>query len=161
MIEIRPADTPTDLDAARALFREYAASLPFSLDYQGFDAELAALPGKYAPPLGRILIAWKGSTPVGCIAVRPLAAASGDAAPVCEMKRMYVKPEARGLGVGRALGEELLRVARSSGYVTMKLDTESDFAAAVGLYRSLGFMECPRYNDDPMPNTIWMSKALT
>lgn len=160
MVTIRAADSPADLDAARELFREYAASLPFSLDYQGFDTELAALPGKYAPPGGRILLAWEGSTPLGCIAVRPLAALDDDAAPVCEMKRMYVRPTARGLGVGRALGKELLRVARAAGYATMKLDTESDFAAAVALYRSLGFAECPRYNDDPMPNTIWMSIML-
>jgi GNAT superfamily N-acetyltransferase len=160
-INIRPVESAADLALAADLFREYAASLPFALDYQGFDAELATLPGKYAPPTGVILLA---STPagvaIGCIALRPLAPGSGDPTPVCEMKRMYVKPGFRGVGAGRRLAERLLSHARAAGYALMKLDTESEFTAAVTLYRSLGFVECPRYNDDPMPGTLWMSLRL-
>ncbi len=161
MIDIRSADSPSDLDAARELFREYAASLPFSLAYQGFEDELAGLPGKYAAPLGRILLAWDGPSAVGCIAVRPLVAQPRDLTPVCEMKRMYVRPQARGRKVGRALCEGLLAFSRNAGYRLMKLDTESDFVAATALYRSMGFTPCPRYNDDPLPSTIWMSKVLS
>ena len=159
-IELVPARSNAELAAAAALFREYAASLPFPLDYQGFEEELATLPGKYADPGGVILLARRQGTYVGCIAMRPLAAMPGDPAPVCEMKRMYVRPTARGLGLGRSLALALLDHARASGYRMMKLDTESDFVAAVALYRSLGFAEIPRYNDDPMPSTIWMGLPL-
>jgi GNAT superfamily N-acetyltransferase len=160
-VEIVDAVTREQLDAARALFREYAASLPFPLDYQGFDAELAALPGKYAAPGGCIVLAkWRGAW-VGCIAMRPLDASgyrAGDATPACEMKRMYVQPRARGLKLGRLLGEALLERAKAAGYRCMKLDTEDDFVAACALYRALGFIACERYNDDPLPGTIWMKR---
>lgn len=145
------------------LFREYVASLPFPLDYQGFDAEVASLPGKYAMPGGCILLARRGGEYVGCIALRPLDASglrASDVEPVCEMKRMYVRPAGRGLGIGRMLSEELLAFARGAGYRTMKLDTESTFVAATALYRALGFAECERYNDDPQPDTIWMKRAV-
>jgi GNAT superfamily N-acetyltransferase len=168
-IRIIHARSSEDLAAAAILFREYVASLPFPLDYQGFDAEVAALPGKYAAPSGCILLAWRnlvGRTEgeyLGCIALRPLDPSGlrkGDVAPVCEMKRMYVRPPARGLGAGRLLAEELISFAREAGYRMMKLDTESTFVAATALYRSLGFVECERYNDDPQPETIWMRRAL-
>lgn len=161
------ATSPADLAVAATLFREYVASLPFPLDYQGFDNEVANLPGKYAQPQGCILIAWQrtalNQTPVGCIAMRPLDPSSlraGDIEPVCEMKRMYVQPAARGLRLGRLLAERLLDEARKSGYRMMKLDTETTFTAATTLYRSLGFVECERYNDDPQPDTIWMRLKL-
>jgi GNAT superfamily N-acetyltransferase len=161
VILVRPCETAGDLALAAALFREYAASLPFPLDYQGFDAELATLPGKYAPPNGVILLAGTPEgVPIGCIALRPLAPSFGDPTPVCEMKRMYVKPGFRGMGAGRLLAECLLSHARAAGYALMKLDTESEFTEALTLYRSLGFVECPRYNDDPMPGTLWMSLKL-
>lgn len=162
-VSIVDAVTPEQLDAARALFREYAASLPFALDYQGFDAELAALPGKYAAPGGCILLAQLRGEWVGCIAMRPLDVSGyreGDARPACEMKRMYVQPHVRGLKIGRLLGEQLLTRAKRAGYASMKLDTEEDFAAACALYRSLGFVACERYNDDPLPGTIWMKRDL-
>jgi GNAT superfamily N-acetyltransferase len=158
--ELTAAESATDLATAAELFREYAASLPFPLDYQGFEEELASLPGKYAHPGGVILLARHQGEPAGCIALRPLASMPGDAAPVCEMKRMYVRPSARGRGLGRALAERLIAHARALGYRTMKLDTESDFTAAVTLYRALGFTDTPRYNDDPMPNTMWMAVRL-
>lgn len=165
--QITAASTSADFKVAASLFREYVASLPFPLDYQGFDHEVANLPGKYVEPAGCILIGWQvegnNKTPVGCIAMRPLAADSlrpGDIEPVCEMKRMYVKPSGRGTGLGRQLAVQLLDQARRSGYRTMKLDTETTFAAATALYRSLGFFECERYNDDPQPDTIWMRLTL-
>lgn len=159
-LSIHEAQSPEDLAIAASLFREYARSLPFPLDYQGFEEELSSLPGKYAPPKGVILIARFRGEPVGCIAMRPLAPMPGDPEPVCEMKRMYVRPSARGLKLGRLLADSLLNHARRAGYAMMKLDTESDFIPAVTLYRSLGFVECPDYNGDPMPNTLWMSKRL-
>jgi GNAT superfamily N-acetyltransferase len=151
------------LHDARALIVEYARGIAdiaaCSLEHQGFAHEVASLPGLYAPPRGRLLLALSGSEPVGCIALRPLP----DLGPgVCEMKRMYVRPSARGRGVGRLLAQRLLADARAIGYRLMKLDSDTDprFAAAVVLYRSLGFTDCPNYNDDPDPRTMWMEKGL-
>jgi GNAT superfamily N-acetyltransferase len=160
-LSILEAQSPRELAIAADLFREYARSLPFPLDYQGFEEELASLPGKYAPPAGAIFIASHDDIPVGCIAMRPLTPMPGDPSPVCEMKRMYVRPTARGLSLGRLLATTLLDRARTAGYAMMKLDSESDFTPALTLYRSLGFVECPDYNNDPMPNTVWMSKLLS
>lgn len=146
---------------ASALFREYAAGLPFSLCFQGFEDELKTLPGKYARPHGTIILANRvtaDGTPgeaVGCVALRPILDER-----TCEMKRMYVKPTCRGLGVGRMLAEELIRFARGAGYARMLLDSEPDFAAAMGLYRSLGFVDTERYNDDPHPQTVFMELRL-
>jgi arabinose-5-phosphate isomerase len=153
------------LEQAKALFTEYVRSLAFSLDYQDIDAELATLPGKYAPPQGCIFIAVVDGQPMGCIALRPIAGmphdlVQGRPARVCEMKRMYVRPAARGLGLGRLLASAIIEFATAAGYDQMKLDTESDFTAAVSLYRSLGFTDCPRYNNDPQPNTLWMARPL-
>lgn len=160
------AEKEPELSVARTLFREYVASLSFSLDYQGIDDELASLPGRYNPPSGCILLAMDDERrAIGCIALRQIDAMAWDvtdgrAMRVCEMKRMYVPPAARGRGIARALAERLIAFAQTAGYERMKLDTEHDFIAAVGLYRSLGFVDCPRYNDDPQPNTIWMCKDL-
>lgn len=162
-VEVCPAASASDLGLARELFSEYAASLPFSLCFQGFDEELATLPGKYASPAGEILIARDHTGPLGCVAVRPIDPLPGDPAdarPVCEMKRLYVRPAARGIGAGRALCERLIADARAMGYRTMKLDSEPDFDAAVGLYRSLGFAPIGRYNDDPHPQTIYLGLRL-
>jgi len=142
------------------LCREYAASLPFSLCFQGFEEEMRALPGKYAAPWGCILLAYEGDEPVGCVAVREIEAGEDDAGRVCEMKRMFTRPAYRGRGIGRELAVRLLGEARAAGYGTMKLDSESTFAAAIALYRSLGFRDIPRYNDDPHPHTVWMAIEL-
>ena len=154
--------------AARA-FAEYAASIAdvagCSLQHQGFERELRDLPGLYAPPRGRMLLAVDdaGQAPgsdaavLGCIALRPLPALGPG---VCEMKRMYVRPAARGRGIGRLLGERLLAEARAAGYAVMKLDTSDTMHAAIGLYRSLGFEPCARYNDDPMADTLWFERRL-
>ena len=157
---VTDADTPERIAVVGDLFREYAASLPFSLCFQGFEQELAALPGKYSPPEGRLLIGWVDDVPRGCVAFRPIEAAPGDPEPVCEMKRLYVQPAARGLSLGRRLCHRLLDEASLAGYQFMKLDTEPDFEAAQGLYRSLGFKSIPRYNDDPHPQTVYLGRLL-
>lgn len=153
---VQPAAFPADAAIVADLFREYAASLDFSLGYQGFEAELAALPGKYASPGGGVLLAIVDGVAAGCVAMRAIERPPDGPEPVCEMKRMYVRPAFRGLKLGRRLAEQLLAAARAAGYRRMLLDSESTFTAAVTLYRSLGFVEIPRYNDDPMPCTLWM-----
>jgi putative acetyltransferase len=158
-VEIRLALSPSEVADAARLFREYAESLPFSLDYQGFEQELAALPGRYAPPGGRLFIAYdEAGAPAGCIALRDI---SAQLAPgTCEMKRLYVRPAYRRSGLGRRLCVRLIAEAREAGYRVMKLDTSSDMHSAVRLYRSLGFVECERYNDDPMADTLWFELNL-
>jgi putative acetyltransferase len=173
MYHVVAATLPEHFTSARALFSEYIQSLPFSLDYQGVDGELALLgtpASAFAPRGGCILLAIEAEDvrdrlvrAVGCIAMRPLAATGyreGDERMCCEMKRMYVQPAHRGRGLGRMLCESLLSQARAAEYRQMKLDTEADFVEACALYKSFGFMTCERYNDDPMPGTIWMSKRL-
>lgn len=166
-VTVHAVVTARDLGAAEGLFREYAAGLPesaqVSLAHQGFEGEMSSLPGKYAGPAGCIMLARLHGTAVGVVALRPLdlsGVRAGDPTPICEMKRMYVKPSARGLGAGRALAAALIDYARAAGYRMMKLDTEPDFSAAIAVYRSLGFSEVPRYNDDPVSCTLWMGLRL-
>lgn len=160
-ILLQHVQTEPGLSVAAGLFREYAAGLPFSLCFQGFDDELKTLPGRYAQPRGTIILAHRvladgtAGEAVGCVALRAILDER-----TCEMKRMYVKPTCRGLGVGRFLAEELIRFARGAGYARMLLDSEPDFAAAMGLYRSLGFQPTERYNDDPHPQTVFMERRL-
>ncbi len=153
-MDIRAATSAEDLSRAKVLFREYAESLPFSLCFQGFEEELAGLPGRYAPPGGRLLLAVEGGEAVGCIALRALGPG------VCEMKRLYVKPGRRAGGLGRLLAERLIAEARGIGYRAMRLDTSEDMTAARRLYESLGFYRIERYNDDPMEDTIFMEAGL-
>lgn len=155
MAAIRPAAFPADLDTVRALFTEYIASLGLDLSFQNVEAELAALPGAYAPPLGALLLAEQDGQAFGIGAMRPLPDGSA------EMKRMYVRPAARGLGGGRALAAALIAAAYAGGYRCMRLDTQRDFTAAVALYRSLGFIETARYNDNPLPGALFMALDLT
>ncbi len=146
---------PTDLPAITQLFRAYAASLPVDLGYQGFEEELASLPGKYAPPRGALLIARDAdSAALGCVAMRPL---DED---VCEMKRLYVAPEGRGAGLGRALAEAIIETARAAGYREMRLDTLASMAGAQALYRALGFVEIAPYYDTPIEGTMFMGLKL-
>lgn len=154
-ITLRPAHFPDDLPAIRTLFKEYLDSLGLDLSFQNVDAELAALPGLYAPPQGALLIAERDGHPIGIGAMRPLP--DGTA----EMKRMYLRPAARGTGAGRALATALIEAARDAGYTIMRLDTQRDFTAAVALYRSLGFRETARYNDNPLPGALFMALDLT
>jgi ribosomal protein S18 acetylase RimI-like enzyme len=152
---IRPAGRP-DIDPVAALFREYAASLPVDLGYQGFEAELAGLPGAYAPPSGLLLLAASAAgDPLGCVGVRALAEPG-----TCEMKRLHVCPAARGLGIGRALAVAASQAAAAAGYTAMRLDTLADMTAAQALYRTLGFIRTPAYYDSPVSGTIFMRKVL-
>lgn len=153
-VTIRPACFPADLATVRTLMTEYIASLQLDLSFQDVDAEMAALPGFYVPPRGALLLAEHGGAAVGIGAMRPLADGS------IEMKRMYVCPAARGLGAGRALAAALVAAAWASGAPLMRLDTQRDFTAAVALYRSLGFTETPRYNDNPLPGALFMALDL-
>ncbi len=156
--------TPDDLATARDLFAEYAASIAHlagaSLNAQRFDEELATLPGRYAEPKGRIYIALLNDQPAGCAALRPIDTLPGDAGPVCELKRMYVRPAHRGLHLGRHLINQILTDARAIGYGTMKLDTDPRLAAANVLYKSLGFQPTPKFNNDPDPCTLYMALPL-
>jgi putative acetyltransferase len=158
LAEVRQALTRAEIEDAAALFREYAASLPFSLCFQGFEQELATLPGRYGPPSGRLFVAYSGGVPVGCVALRDISEQTGPG--TCEMKRLYVAPPQRGSGLGRRLCEVLIAGARAMGYRVMKLDTSGDMHAAQGLYRALGFRPCERYNDDPLEDTLWFELTL-
>jgi putative acetyltransferase len=153
-LEIRPASSPDDLDRARVLFQEYAASLPFDLSFQDFDRELAGLPGAYAPPSGALLVAIDEGVAAGCIALRILEPG------VCEMKRLYVRPAHRGSGLGRSLVEAILREARALGYERMRLDTVPGMEAAIALYRACGFREIAPYRPNPIPGALFLEADL-
>ena len=140
----------SDVDEARALFREYAASLPFALDFQGFDRELAEFPGDYAPPRGALLLA-RGA---GCVGLRPLDATT------CELKRLYVRPPARGTGLGRRLAEAIIAEGRRLGYQRMRLYTVPGMSAALSLYAELGFREIPPYRANPIPGAVFLELEL-
>lgn len=151
---IRPALLPQDLGTVRALFREYAAGLGIDLGFQGFEEELATLPGRYAPPEGRLLLAWTDDEAVGCIALRPLAERN------CEMKRLYVRPGARGRQLGRRLAERVCQEARDAGYARICLDTLATMHSAQALYRSLGFREIGAYVFNPVPGSRFFARDL-
>ena len=137
----------------RRLFREYAASLEIDLGYQDFEAEFAALPGKYAPPLGELFLAGAED---GCIGVRPLAENG-----VCEMKRLYVAASGRGQGLGQALVETAIDFAKRAGYREMRLDTLDTMTPAIALYRKFGFEEIPAYYDTPVGCSLFMALRLS
>jgi putative acetyltransferase len=154
MLAITRAESPADLAEARELFGEYASGLGFGLDFQGFADEVEALERAYAPPSACILIArWHGVA-VGCVAVRPLDGST------CELKRMYVRGRLRGLGIGRCLASVARAAAREMGYARMRLDTVPAMAAAIELYRSLGFVEIPPYRPNPVPGALFMELDL-
>ena len=142
------------LDDARRLMEEYAESLPFDLGFQGFETEVATLPGSYAPPAGRLLVARRENDSVGCIALRPLAA------DIVELKRLWVRPEARGAGAGRLLVGEALQQARSAGYARVRLDTAPGMESAQALYRSFGFIAIPPYRPNPVPGATFLELAF-
>lgn len=146
---------PGDLAAVGTLFQEYAASLDVDLAFQGFGAELAGLPGAYAPPAGCLLLVRDGG-PAGCVAVRPIALEGA-----CEVKRLYVRPGWRGIGLGRDLVAAALDFARDAGYGRAMLDTLPSMAAAAALYRSLGFTETAPYGSAAaLPGTLFFQKPL-
>ena len=154
MVTITDARFPDDAAIVRTLLREYAAALPVDLDFQDFEAEVATLPGKYARPRGRLLLARDGNRVLGCIGMRPLAGND------CEMKRLYVRPDARGLNLGRLLVERLLDEARNAGYTRMFLDTLPTMEAAQRLYAQLGFEETEAYVFNPVAGTKYMVRML-
>ena len=153
-VEIVPASTPQQIEQARTLFLEYASSLGFDLGFQDFDEEVANLPGDYAPPSGTILLASTRGEAAGCVAVRALDAET------CEMKRLYVRPSARGAGVGRLLAEAVIEAARAAGYRRMRLDTVPSMREARDLYAKLGFREVDPYRYNPIPDTSFMELDL-
>ena len=156
MLSIINSDTPEHIAAVRELFLEYEKWLGMSLCFQGFEEELATLPGKYAPPRGRLLLAYSDDELAGCIALRPL-----DSDNVCEMKRLYVRDRFRGRGVGASLIERVIADAREIGYSKMLLDTHPEkMGKAVELYRSHGFVEIPPYYDNPHCGVLFMSLDL-
>ncbi|MEO7116875.1 MAG: GNAT family N-acetyltransferase [Caldimonas sp.] len=157
-IELRRPATPDDFADAVRIFREYAASLDVDLCFQNFEAELASLPGEYAPPGGQLIVAYADGELAGCGAMRPLADA--DDANACEMKRLYVRDSCRGVGLGRILAQALLDEARSAGYSAMLLDTLDDMEAARELYASLGFVEIPPYYFNPVPGAHYLKADL-
>src|SRR5918912_2666522 len=145
------AESPEQIAQARELFLEYAGWLGFSLCFQNFDKELAELPGAYAPPRGRLLLAQQAGETAGCIALRPIL----DGA--CEMKRLYVRPAFRGQGLGRELAVRVIEEARTLGYERMLLDTLPDkMAGAIKVYRSLGFTEIGPYYQTPDEGFLFM-----
>ena len=148
--------TPDDLAATIALFRAYAASLGVDLAYQDFEAELAAMPGKYAPPTGELLLA-RGAdgAPLGCVGLRAI-----DPVGCCEMKRLYVSPDARGMGLGRTLVEAVLDAAARLGFRELRLDTLPDMSDAQALYARMGFVRIAPYYDTPIAGTVFMARRL-
>ncbi|NVO05850.1 MAG: GNAT family N-acetyltransferase [Rhodoferax sp.] len=147
-----------DLDGVRTLFQEYAQSLNVDLCFQNFEAELQGLPGDYAQPRGCLLLATVAGEVAGCCALRPLD--SVDYASACEMKRLYVRPAFRGLGLGRRLAEAILEQARQAGYGCVLLDTLSDMEAARALYDDLGFEDIPPYYFNPIAGAHYLKAEL-
>lgn len=143
-VDISPANTSGDLLQVRQLFLEYEVSLGVSLCFQNFQTELATLPGDYAPPDGCLLIALYQKEVAGCVALKKLSDG------VCEMKRLFVRPQYRGAKIGRALADRVIQHARRIGYGRMRLDTLPKLEAALALYKSLGFEEIAPYHDYPM-----------
>jgi putative acetyltransferase len=141
-----------DLEHVRRLFAEYERDLPFDLSFQDFQAELASLPGRYAPPSGRLMLARCGDVLVGCVALRQI----GEG--ICEMKRLFVQPAFRGRGFGKALAGAIVEEARRIGYKRMRLDTVLE--PAKSLYRSLGFREIPPYQQVPIAGVVFMELEL-
>jgi putative acetyltransferase len=140
----------SDIEEVRALIREYAASLPFALDFQDFDRELNELPGDYAPPKGALLLA-RGA---GCVGLRPIDETT------CEMKRLYVRRSARGTGLGRRLAEAAITEARTLGYTRMRLDTVPGMDSAQSLYERLGFEDISPYRANPIPGARFLELEL-
>jgi putative acetyltransferase len=156
MLTIVKAETPAQVGTAREMIEEYAAWLEFKLCFQGYEEEIQSLPGKYAPPSGRLLLALWDGRPAGVIALRPL-----EEPGVCEMKRLYVRPEFRGHQIGRILAEKVIAEAAEIGYSRIRLDTIlGKMDSAIAMYRTLGFAEISPYYKTPVGPTLFMELAL-
>jgi ribosomal protein S18 acetylase RimI-like enzyme len=154
-MKLKQAKSEEEVQQVRRLFQEYAAWLGFSLCFQNFDKELAELPGDYAPPDGRLLLARENDEVGGCVALRKI----GDG--IGEMKRLFVRPEFRGKGLGRTLTEKIIEAARDLGYQRLRLDTlPGRMDQAIAMYRSLGFKDIERYYNDPYEAAAFMELAL-
>ena len=139
----------------RAIFREYAESLSIDLSFQDFESELADLPGKFAPPRGRVLLAQSNGQVIGCVAMRPLDGT------ICEMKRLYIRPSGRGQQIGKQVATLICRIAKEAGYIRIRLDTLPSMQAAQQLYASLGFKPIPAYVFNPIAGAIFMERDLS
>ena len=155
MMNLLEAHTPEDLETVRTLFREYEQFLGVDLCFQGFAEELATLPGRYAPPRGRLLLAREGEQAAGCVALRPL-----EEEGACEMKRLFVRPAYRGQGLGRRLAVRIIREASALGYTVMRLDTLDTLERAMRIYAALGFQRCASYYANPLPGVVYWERAL-
>jgi GNAT superfamily N-acetyltransferase len=153
-MEIFQARTVVEIEEVRILFREYETFLNVDLCFQGFEEELAGLPGMYAPPDGALLIAVGRVGTAGCIALRKLGKG------ICEMKRLYVRPAFRGLGLGRKQANSLVNTAIDLGYSTMRLDTLDRLKSAMILYESMGFIVCDTYYENPLPGVVYWELDL-
>ena len=153
-VVIRPVSLAADVETVRALFDEYARELAVDLSFQGFAAERDALPGEYVPPRGRLLLAERGGSAAGCVALRPLDARTA------EMKRLFLRPSARGTGLGRRLAQAVIAEAASAGYDSLRLDTLPSMGAAIAMYRALGFHEIAAYRHNPVPGALFLELAL-
>ncbi|HET8540577.1 MAG TPA: GNAT family N-acetyltransferase [Anaeromyxobacter sp.] len=154
MPRLLEAASAADLDHVRALFAEYERAIGVDLGFQGFADELRSLPGAYARPRGRLLLALEGDAVAGCGALRPLEPE------IAELKRMYVRPAFRGRGIARAIAGALLAAARAEGYRAARLDTLASMREARALYASLGFREIPAYYANPLPGAVYLELAL-
>ena len=155
MATLRQVEGEQDVEQARSLFREYEAWLDLDLCFQNFEKELAELPGAYAPPTGRLLLAFENDELAGCVALRKLSDG------VCEMKRLFLRPRFHGNGRGRQLAEAIVAEARDAGYERMRLDTlPEQMGKAIALYRSLGFKEIEPYYDNPVKGALFMELQL-
>jgi ribosomal protein S18 acetylase RimI-like enzyme len=155
MATIRHASFPADAAAVLDIWREFVASPTVSLDYQGNEAEFADLPGKYAQPHGRVIVAEQSGELLGCVALRKVTPE------ICEMKRLYVRPQARGLRLGYRLVTRLIDEARGAGYSEMRLDVLAEFEQAQALYRSLGFVPAEPVSFNPLPGTAFLGLMLS
>lgn len=154
MFKIVRADSESLIEQVRELFIEYASSLGFDLDFQGIDKDFADLPGEYRLPDGCLFLALDSTRSVGCVGLRRFREN------VCEMKRLYVRPQFRGQGIGRSLTEMTIDAARNIGYACMRLDTVDTMKEAMDLYRSLGFVEIEPYRHNPVDGATFMELVL-
>ena len=154
MFVFKQAESAEQINEAKRLFQEYADGLGVDLCFQNFEWELASLPGDYALPDGRLLLALSHDRTAGCVALRPLSPG------VCEMKRLYVRPDFRGAGLGRRLANEIMGEARKIGYQRIRLDTLPFMSEAIALYRSLGFQEIGPYRENPIEGSLYMEADL-